>query len=307
MKVGVVGTFIRDKILPWKMQSVESIGGIFFTVSYLANLLEPEAEVWPVCFVGEDFYETIESQLSRYPNVRLDGIRIVPRKNTQVRLTYTGPQERDEVTTAPMPVLQHEQLEMLQDADAVEVNLITGVDVDLNALKRFRQDSRALIYLDFHSHALGISAEGKRYYKRPADWREWIDVADVLQINEMEARTLAGVAKELPKEVLVDFGRRILQMQPSVCQITLAEKGGYVFYLNNDKVVVKRIKALPIAHVVDIIGCGDAFAAGYLVEYLRTKDVYQATKFANRVAGLNCTFMGSSQVSRIRKLLQCQN
>ncbi|MFQ5823402.1 MAG: carbohydrate kinase family protein [bacterium] len=308
MKIGVVGTFIRDRILPWegklKGKPVESIGGIFFTVSFLANLLDSSAEICPVCFVGEDFYDEVVEQLAVYDNVRFSGIKILPRQNTQVTLTYTSPQDREEITTPPMPALGYEELSLLEDAHAIEVNLITGADVDLMSLKKFRQQSNSLIYLDFHSHALGISPEGKRFYQRPKDWEEWINLADVLQLNEMEARTLAGYSRALPKEILLNFGKEILQKHPFICHITLAEKGSYGFFKINNRVQVKRFKAEQIAPIVDMIGCGDAFAAGFLVNYLSTKDVIEATKFANKVAGRNCTFVGSSGIKEIQELLQ---
>ncbi|MFQ5772549.1 MAG: carbohydrate kinase family protein [bacterium] len=304
MKIGVVGTFIRDRIFPWQGDPVESIGGVFFTVSFLANLLDSSAEIYPVSLVGEDFYDTLINQLADYKNVRIDGIKKIPQKHTQVKLIYTGPQERYEITTEPMPALTYEELIALQDADAVLVNLITGVDVDLKALSAFRQISKSLIYLDFHSHALGINAEGRRYYRRPEDWRDWINLVDVLQLNEMEARTLAGHTTDFPKEILIAFGKEILNCQPSVCHITLAEMGSYLFYLQNNKKRVKRFKALPVLNVVDIIGCGDAFSAGFLVDYLSSQDVEKATKLATKVAAINCTFIGSTGVKNIRRLLK---
>jgi sugar/nucleoside kinase (ribokinase family) len=304
MKIGVVGTFIRDKIKPWKGASAESIGGIFFTVSYLANLLDDASEIFPVCFVGEDFYDEVVEQLAVYKNVRLDGIKRLRRENTQVTLTYTSAQERQEITTEPMPALGYDELAILKDADAIEVNLITGVDVDLRALKKLRQESSTLIYLDFHSHALGISEEGKRYYVRPKDWKEWVKIADVLQLNEMEARTLAGYPTAQPMEILIDFGKEILKIHPFICHITLCEKGSYGFFKNNEGILIKRFKAQQLDSVVDMIGCGDAFAAGFLVNYLSDGNVIEATKFANKVAGLNCTFVGSTGIKNIQRVIQ---
>lgn len=303
MKIGVVGTFIRDRIFPWQGEEVESIGGIFFTVSYLANLLGEEDEIYPVCYVGEDFYEKLVGELSTYPNVRLEGLHVLPRKNTQVKLIYTGPQEREEVTTEPMPPLGYEELYILNDVDAVEINLITGLDVDLATLKKFSQTTRALLYLDFHSHALGINGTGKRYYRRPDDWLDWINLAHILQLNEMEARTLGGLPKETPKDELIEFGKEVLQYKPYVCHITLAEEGSLLFYENEGQVKIKKIEALKINPVIDIIGCGDAFAAGFLVQYLQNGDIEAATHFANRIAGINCTFVGSTKIRQIKSLL----
>lgn len=306
MKIGVVGTFIRDKIHTWRGETAESIGGIFFTVSYLANLLDDDAQIYPVCFVGEDLYDQLAEEISAYPNVRLDGFNKLRRMNTQVTLTYMAPQERDEVTTEPMPSLAAEQLRVVEHVDALAVNLITGVDVRLEALETYRRRSEALLYLDFHSHALGIDDAGKRYYHRPDDWEAWTALPDVLQLNEMEARTLIGTASASEDE-LVAFGRQVLSGRSRVCNITLGERGVCLLYERvGGEVAVKNIPGLKVPEVVDVIGCGDAFAAGFLVHYLRHHDSVEAARFANRVAGLNCTFVGSSGVRNITKMLQWQ-
>lgn len=304
MKFGIVGTFIRDRIFPYKCEPVESIGGIFFTVSFLANLVDRDTEIYPVSFVGEDFYDQLVSRLSEYKNIRRDGIAKIPRKHTQVKLVYTGPQERYEITTEPMPALSLANMEILADADAVLVNLITGVDVDLSALSRFRQKSNALVYLDFHTRAMGIDEVGRRYYRRPDDWKEWINLTDVLQLNEMEARTLSGLSVGDSKESLIAFGEQCLRMRPRVCHITLGEQGSFLCYLNDGHLRVERVNAYRVEDVVDIIGCGDAFAAGYIVKYFATRDVEEATRFASKVAAINCTFLGSSGAKEIPSLLK---
>ncbi len=304
MKIGVIGTFVRDRIFPYRGETVESIGGIFFTVSFLANLLDSYSEIYPVSFAGDDFYDILINQLSDYNNVHLDGIKKIPKKHTQVKLVYTGPQERYEITTEPMPALSYDEINFLKDMDTVLVNLITGTDIDLWALRKFRQDSDALVYLDFHSHALGINGTGKRYYRRPDDWRDWINLVDVLQLNEQEARTLAGNKTGFPDDGLTEFGETILDMRPTVCHITLAEKGSYLFYLKNNIKQVQKFAAIPVPNVVDIIGCGDAFSAGYLVDYFSSGNVLTATNLAHKIAAINCTFMGSEGVKEIRHLLK---
>ncbi|HEX9653113.1 MAG TPA: carbohydrate kinase family protein [bacterium] len=303
MKIGIVGTFIRDRIFPFKGEPQESIGGIFFTVSFLANLVADGTEIYPISFVGEDFYDLLVERLSEYKNIRLDGVKKITRKHTQVKLVYTAPQERYEITTEPMPPLTFSELETVNDADAALVNLITGVDVDLSALAQFRKQSPALLYLDFHTRAMGINEVGRRYYRRPDDWQDWIKLTDVLQLNEMEARTLAGLGIAASGERLLEFGKGCLEIGPQVCHITLAEQGSLLFDLHNSQMRVERIKAFPVKNVVDIIGCGDAFAAGYIVKYFATGDVVQATKFASKVAAINCTFIGSSGAREILNLL----
>ncbi len=307
MKIGVVGTFNRDIIFPWQGEKAESIGGIYFSVLYLANLLSPNDEIYPVANVGEDFYDQLVSGLSNYKNLRLDGLKRLQEKNTQVTLTYTSQDERDEVISKPMPPLGFEELAILRGVDVVIVNMITGLDVDLNSLREFKESSKALIYLDFHSRALGIDGNGRRFYKRPNDWREWVELVDVLQLNEMEARTLARYSRDQPKEILVEFGKEMLKLNPSVCHITLADKGSYLFYCDGDQVKHKRYKAISLHGEVDAIGCGDGFSAAYLAKYFATKDEIKATAFANKVAGVNCTFVGSSRIGEIRTLINETN
>ena len=216
MKVGVVGTFNRDIIFPWQGEKTESIGGIYFSVLYLANLLNSDDEIYPVANLGNDFYDQVVSGLSSYKNLQIDGLNQLEEKNTQVTLTYTNQHERDEVISKPMPALEFQELAILKEVDIVIVNMITGLDVDLNSLRKFRESSNTLIYLDFHSRALGIDEDGRRFYQRPDDWREWVDLVDVLQLNEMEARTLAGYSSDQPKEILVEFGQEALQLNPAL-------------------------------------------------------------------------------------------
>ena len=304
MKIGAAGTFNRDIIYPWQGKKAESIGGLYFSVLYLANLVNPTDEIFPVANLGEDFYDKVVHGLSDYENLRLDGLNRHEEKNTQVTLTYTSQHERDEVISKPMPPLGFKDFAVLTDADAVIVNLITGTDVDLNGLREFRQSSKTLIYLDFHSRALGIDGNGKRFYQRPDDWREWVELADVLQLNEMEARTLAGYSSEQPKEILIEFGIEVVKSSPSVCHITLAEKGSYLFYSEHEQVKHKWFKGISLSNAVDAIGCGDGFAAAYLVKYFSSRDKVRATAFANKVAALNCTFVGSRRINEIKTLIR---
>jgi len=301
-KIGVVGTFLRDKISPWHGEETESFGGLYFTVSYLAQLAEPGDSIVPVSFVGDDFFDTLVAELSGLSNIDMSGLVKIPQKNTQVHLIYTGPQEREEVTTQPMPPLQLAQLQRLQQTDAVMVNLITGADLDLAALQAFRRTSDALIYLDLHSLALGIDENGKRFYKVPENWRAWIACVDIIQLNEMEARTLGDFSGTSVEE-FVTFGRELLQLGPKICHLTRGDKGTVVVFTEKNVIRSEVVEPPAIPEVKDVIGCGDAYEAGFLLRYLKQNDVVAATKVAIRVATANCTFVGSSKIKDILTIM----
>ncbi|UCE08312.1 MAG: hypothetical protein JSW07_09940, partial [bacterium] len=75
MKIGVVGTIIKDRIYPSKGNEIRSFGGIFYTLSILGNLLSKEDEIYPVCYLGFDIYDEIIKRLSQYKNIRTSGIK----------------------------------------------------------------------------------------------------------------------------------------------------------------------------------------------------------------------------------------
>ena len=121
--------------------------------------------------------------------------------------------------------------------------------------------------------------------------------------TSVRPRDLAGYPATQPKEILVEFGKEVLQLKPSVCHITLADKGSYLFYCVGDQVKHRRYEAISLPNKVDAIGCGDGFAAAYLVNFFSSKDEIKATTFANQVAAVNCTFVGSSRIDEIKSLM----
>ncbi len=294
-EIGVVGTFIRDTIITLDNRKVESIGGIYHALAYLASLAAGGTVIRPLCHVGEGFHEDVRRAVRAFDaDVRFEATLPVAQDNTAVTLIYRSAETRDEITTAPMPPVTSKQMRALSGLDALLVNLITGQDIDLQALQDFKQQSPAtLVYLDFHSLALGIDAHGRRFYRRPASWQSWVRAADILQLNEREAATLAGWKTEPREADFIDFGESLVGAFVSACHLTIGSRGSVLFYRSGDKVLHEYMPPVSDLQTVDIIGCGDAFGAAFLTRFLRTCDYVEATRFANRVAGLNCSFLGS--------------
>jgi len=294
-RIGIIGTFIRDTIITLDGHSVESLGGLYHAVSYLAHLADADTRIHPLCHVGEDFYDTVYRVLSGCgEKMVLESLLPHPQANTQVKLMYRSQETRDEITSPTMPPIASEQIQALAGCEAVLVNLISGNDISLDALKSLRKLTPSpLIYLDLHSLALGIDAAGRRYYREVPDWREWVAVCDILQLNEREAATLAGWNESGAPTDLLAFGKKLLDEKLMACHITLGSAGSLLFYQSAGKRHGVHFQSNKISHVIDTIGCGDAFGAAFLINFLKTKNFLMATQFANKIAGLNCTFMGS--------------
>lgn len=295
-QIGVIGTFIRDTIITLDRREVHSIGGLYHVCAYLASLAETDFVIKPFCHIGEDFRAAVEAALARFgPQVQFDLMRSVPEPNTKVTLIYQTAETRDEITSPPMPPIRPEEIAAADGLDAVLVNLISGDDIALPALQQLKTRLPAsLLALDVHSLALGIDANGRRYYRQVPDWQAWVNTCDILQVNEREAATLNGhEAGGASDADLLAFGRKIAAQGPRVCHITLGSRGSLVCYRRSGNVYHEHVAPMRHVQAADIIGCGDAFGAAFLVHFLRHEDVPAATRFANRVAGLNTTFMGS--------------
>ncbi len=292
-RIAAIGTFIRDTIITLAQQEVQSIGGLYHSCAFLASLTQPPTVILPCCRIGNDFHDTVVAALARFgPHLRFELMQRVTQRNTRVTLVYRSAETRDESTSPPMPALGRDELAATKDCSAVLVNLITGRDVELPALQWLKaQSPRPLIYLDVHSLALGIAPGGGRYYREIPQAEGWMHAADILQMNEKEAATLLGHGGG--DADLLAFGEQVVASGPAICHITLGSRGSLLCYRARGAIQREFIQPEVPVKAVDIIGCGDAFGAAFLVHYLKHQEVPAATRFANRVAALNTTFLGS--------------
>ena len=67
---------------------------------------------------------------------------------------------------------------------------------------------------------------------------------------------------------------------------------------------VQRYPARATDVPVDETGCGDAFLMGFAWSYLETGRIDEASRFANRVAGITCSLRGIEQMARIGDYLE---
>lgn len=97
---------------------------------------------------------------------------------------------------------------------------------------------------------------------------------DLIFPNIDEGMLLTGLLQ--PEEIGLD----LLSIAPLVALKLGA--GGALVTLEGGKQI--NVEAHPTERVVDVTGAGDAFAAGFVVEYLRSGDPRKAAEAANRLA-----------------------
>lgn len=316
MRVGIIGLINHDTIFMAGGRRIQDLGGILYNTTVMADLVHEGDGLYPISRIGADCYDAMRAILDPRPAVSNHGVRVSRSGTSRNRIRYDEDMEKVEQLTNHIGPIPFEQIEPFLDLDALLVNFIVGDDISLETMAAVRERATGLLYLDVHNLCLGIDAEGYRRRRAPEDWHRWIEMFDVVQMNEVEARLLAGVAVAgdqagemadrsggqggqggqgglLEAEGdFVAFGRSVTALGPSVCVITRGPLGPVTVYRTDRETTAIAVPSEPAREVVDTTGCGDAFAAGFVVEYAATKDPVGATRLANRVASVNCTVAG---------------
>ena len=290
-KIGVIGTINRDTIYRHDGSAVESWGGLLYSIKYLCD--ETAGEIVPVVKIGKDACDPIMSILSRFPRIDLTHIHRVPEKNNHCFLHYHDQSHKCEFLKGGVPPLIFSRLRPLRECDLVIVNFISGSDVTLAALEKFRSSYEGLIYMDIHSHTLGrrkVEGGHRRHLRRPLHWRRYVACADILQVNAVEFELLSGL--KVSRQAAGGFFD--CEVRHLTCLIvTLGADGCLVTYRSRRNLIVTcHIPALKIGRVYDTTGCGDIFGAGFVAEYLKTGSPIKAARHGTRLAGARCRKRG---------------
>ncbi len=274
------------------------LGGLAYSVSALAALGGESVEILPVCRVADDTREAVDLEWNRYPNVSKEALLAWPGPGSCVDLIYRSGGnvggDRDERLRWPTPPLEPAEIEPLHGCDAVLVNCITGAVLTPEALAVVAA-LPVPIHLDVHSLVLGIDPAGRRYPRRPPDWRAWLESADSLQCNEQEAAILAGESGW--NRTTEGFVRRLVDARvgPRVVVITRAARGASLYCADRPRLDLKA----PRVDVVDPTGAGDTFGAAFVVERLRGSAADLALSRAIEMATASCQLQGTRALSSL--------
>ena len=293
-KIVVIGTINKDTIIFPNGKRTESFGGILYNILALSYLGREGIEIYPICNLGYDVYSQVISHLKNCNNVELSGIKKVDCKNNHAFLSINERNERAEILKNKVPPLSFSQIKPFLRSDVILVNFISGFDLLLVTLKKIRQNTNALIFMDVHSLTLGIDQCGKRFFDAPKNWKEWIKQADFVQMSLPELKELAKRNLKSQKEIR-KFGKYILNLGPKVVLVTLGKKGTLMIF--DDR--VRKFKGSKVKKFQDATGCGDVFSAGFLIRYLQTKSLIKSVNFANYVAGEKCKISGVDGMKKL--------
>ncbi len=301
MRIAVIGTINQDTIELPDGQVKHSYGGLLYSILTLAQLTPPGSTILPVINLGRDIEDPIRALLSRFTAISQEGITVVEEKNNHVYLRYLSNSEREEIQLGGLPAVTYDQLIPFLEADVFLVNFISGQDLSLETFSRLRAGTAATIYTDIHSLTLGIDRQGRRYPRPLPQWPRWLALADVVQMNQAEARSLSGSRLDQDGEVR-RFGRTVLDAGPSALLITLDARGSLLVTDSGGDLSVERFAPHRPGRIVDTTGCGDVFLAAFVARQACSKDFRESSRFANRVAGIKSGWYGIREMDQLAHL-----
>ncbi len=287
--IGVIGSINRDTIYLADETHIESWGGLLYTLKFLHD--SDVGDIYPVANVGKDGFNQIKTILNRFPHLKQDHIIKVDEPNNHCFLYYHNQTHKCEVLKGGVPQISYSQVKPLLSCDAILVNFISGRDVGLKTLEKLRANFPGIIYMDIHSMTLGrrkVEGGVKRFLRRPNYWKRYADCVDILQINNSEFEILSG--RSFTKQAGSELFENVLS-HPDCMAVTCGQDGTFLFY-DRKLPKTRKIPAVTVKKVYDTTGCGDAFGAGFLSEYVKTKSYIKAGTYGNSIAAARCKIKG---------------
>lgn len=218
--------------------------------------------------IGKDMPEDLLKPLAEV-NVNKRGIKIGEETTTNL-LIYDrlGNKRIEYLKRAPDIFFEDIPMDYLK----AEIIFICPMnyEVPVETVKAIRKNSKATLVVDLSGYGGAASSKHPRDRKY---LKKLVGYFDIVKVSSEDCRHLF-LSDEIsyPKKIadlLVKWGANI-------GIVTLREKG-CVVVTKTDKF---EIPAFPVK-AVDCTGAGDVYCAGFLAEYLRTKDARKSALFAN--------------------------
>ena len=310
-RLGVIGSFVWDVIYgrDTRNTAVEEWGGITYALGGLDAALPNGWEIVPVMKIGADLAARAHAFLRTLPRMAPDAALVeVPFPNNRVELRYFSDERRSEILSGGVPPWSWIALQpLLQNLDALYINLISGFELELETAQLIRQHFRGPIYCDLHSLTLAVQPSGLRTLRPLPNAGDWCACFDILQVNEDEMSMMAADPLELAATAL-SRGARALS-------VTLGRRGAIYFAAPDFErlqdldrprplgatvgpVRTALIPAETVDGVTDPTGCGDVWGATYFSRLLAGDNLSDAMRAAHHAAARNVTYRGATGLAK---------
>jgi sugar/nucleoside kinase (ribokinase family) len=252
MSVLTVGTVAFDDIQTPFGRAEKVIGGACTYISWAASYFVNDIRLTSI--VGSDFPKD-EIWVLEQRGVNMEGLKIVENGKTffWAGKYHDDMNQRDTLVT-DLNVLDDFDPDLPDsylDSQYVMLGNLTP-DIQIKVVEQLKNPK--LVVLDTMNFWMDVAMDKLRIA---------ISKADVLTINDEEARLLSG------EYSLVKAAEKIFTMGPKYLVIKKGEHGALL--MSEDEIFY--IPALPLAEVKDPTGAGDSFAGGFIGYLAKTDDI----------------------------------
>ncbi|MHA2351877.1 MAG: carbohydrate kinase family protein [Candidatus Thorarchaeota archaeon] len=278
MEIVVVGHLSRDLIITPETRR-EVLGG-----STAYAMLAPSIGAFGagiISKVGLDFDENYKVSLIS-SGLNLSGLHYEGAHTTRFINEYDADGERTQRVEALAPSISPSDFtDAHSEASIIHFSPLSNNEIDKACYDVAREEG-ALISLDVQGYLRRISDDGLVSLQKWPESDEILGMVDVVKLHDSELQTIDLDESEL------SVVSHILDLGPRIVIITRDYRGSTI-YTRNSQVDIPLVLS---GAQVDSTGCGDTYAIGFLLEYLRTANVTRAGLFAATCSSFNVETMG---------------
>lgn len=211
-------------------------------------------------------------------NVDTRGVKIEGRDTTHSLLTYDELGNKEILYPKKAPPLLFENIPREYLSAGIVYICPMDHDVSLETIKALYGEGINLAAdIGGYGGAHSSKHPSEKEKKTRRTIGELIKHFHIVKASSEDSRHLFGAKEDMEEEM----AELIVNLGADISIVTLGEKGSFV----SSKKGTFRMPAFS-SQMKDCTGAGDVYMAGFLVEYLRTKDVWESALFASATASI---------------------
>ena len=269
MNLLIIGSSVVDEVYQNNIIEIKA-GGIFYTIVGLLFSSNYKMNIDLLTNYSDDFEFYFKPIYNQVNLIKHSLNNFMP----NVKLNVYEEREREETYSGFANSLTiHNEME-LNNYDAILINMISGIDISLEEIKKLRKLFKGIIYLDIHSLARGFDDQNKRVFRQIEHSAEWLNSADIVQCNENELFTLGNSRN---KDLIID---QALKTNLKHLIVTKGKNGADI-YSNTQSISQETSSTI---NAINTVGCGDIFGAVFFSSYISTNDINLSLKQSVKIS-----------------------
>ncbi|XFA99067.1 carbohydrate kinase family protein [Candidatus Izemoplasma sp. B36] len=270
----------RTSIITNKNHNQIYYGGCNVNVS--VNLARLGLNAAPIIRVGNDYITSGFKEYLEKNNVNTTAVKLLDKQITSATYLIESP-DHEHITLFYPGAMDNSLQTPYKDEWFIDSKCALMTVASLNDNKEFLNKVKKHNLPLFLGMKMDSDAFPKSFLK------ECLDHVEVLFTNKSEAKCIAEIYD------LEDY-KELINVLPKVktIVITLGEKGSCALYKKDNEIKYVEVPIINIEKVVDTVGSGDAFIAGYIYGYLNNKTIKESMEYGATLASFVIQGLGST-------------